>query len=506
MTVREEHIDITPDKSLMPKLGKAGYSFVQAISELVDNSIDARLEGQKLTVKVALTRSSIEILDDGKGMTRHEAGQCLRLAHSAKRDQLGEFGLGLKTSCLSLGKRFTIYTSSAGDQDSYRLDFDEDSWLGTADVGWSRFPLKVLRKRNADSHGTTVKVDKLKVRTLGRTTDLRTTLAVRFGPYISSGDVQIGVNNKTCRPVEPRLTEEGKTPFAFEAGGVRVDGWYGLLREGSQKGLYGFNTFRRGRLITAYAKMGFDPHPMVARISGEIHMNDVPVTHNKREWLTESPEFMAVERRLREVLGDLVQKARAKASEEHVGKNVKERTDLWMDKISEATRLPELRGYTQPTVPVGVATAERSTSDQDPLRVMDVERRNPPSDSGSHAQSDPERSRMPKRSQEKPVHVVEVKGRRFRFTHDFRPLGVQAPWKDFRWDSTVGLEIFTNTDFPAFIATNDRPYYAAYHVAESIAEILAKESNESEDSVDSLKQTILRKASSLMADLTSEAG
>jgi DNA gyrase/topoisomerase IV subunit B len=69
MSVRESHIDITPDKSLYSKMAQTGYSFVQAISELIDNSIDSRIEGENLTVKIRLSKDSIEIMDDGEGMS-----------------------------------------------------------------------------------------------------------------------------------------------------------------------------------------------------------------------------------------------------------------------------------------------------------------------------------------------------------------------------------------------------------------------------------------------------
>src|SRR3989449_6340786 len=163
MTVRESLIDITPDKSLMPKMAQTGYSFVQAISELVDNSIDARREGEQLVVKVDLKGDSIQVMDDGTGMTEGEAARCLKLAHSVKRGKLGEFGLGLKTACLSLGRRFKIYTTTKQDAEKYILDFDEDRWMTSQDVDWSHFPLRALRKEKPMSHGTTLKIDRLKV-------------------------------------------------------------------------------------------------------------------------------------------------------------------------------------------------------------------------------------------------------------------------------------------------------------------------------------------------------
>ena len=46
-------LDITPDKSLIRKLGSTGYRTYEAMSELVDNSIDARA-GRKVAVRVSM--------------------------------------------------------------------------------------------------------------------------------------------------------------------------------------------------------------------------------------------------------------------------------------------------------------------------------------------------------------------------------------------------------------------------------------------------------------------
>ena len=46
-------LDITPDKSLFRKLGSTGYHTYEALSELVDNSIDARMSGP-ITIRVTL--------------------------------------------------------------------------------------------------------------------------------------------------------------------------------------------------------------------------------------------------------------------------------------------------------------------------------------------------------------------------------------------------------------------------------------------------------------------
>jgi hypothetical protein len=501
MTIRETQVDITPDKSLMPKMAQTGYSFVQAISELVDNSIDARLEGEALQVKVELKKESIQVMDDGTGMTEGEAARCLKLAHSTKKGKLGEFGLGLKTACLSLGRRFKIYTTTKQDAEKYILDFDEDKWMASSDIDWSHFPLKALKKEKPMSHGTTLKIDRLKVKAVGRTTNLRESLATRFAPFIRAGEVIVEVNGKRCKPIEPELTEEGKTSFEFDVFNIRVHGWYGLLKEGSQRGLYGFNTFKRGRLIESYAKIGFDEHPTVARVVGEIHMDDVPVTHNKREWMRESMEFRGVEETLRDTLKELIRKARMKASDEQVTRNVRDKTESWLDRISDAVRLPEIRTYVKPNVAISVATDERTDDESGPVKIMEIERRDPGNEIGTAEPTNSGARRTPVKTQEKPVHVIEIRGKRFRFTHEYRPLGANAAWKDYHLDTEKGLEIFTNTEFPAFLATNDKPYYAAYQVAESIAEVLVKEANEPSENADPLKQLILRRASELVTEV-----
>ena len=118
--------DITPDITLMPKLGRSGYTSPQAVAELVDNSIDARIDGLVLDLNIKIDRNVISIADNGTGMNQKELVEALTLAHSKKKNMLGEFGLGLKTACNSLGSRFEIITSPKNDNKQYKIVFDQD--------------------------------------------------------------------------------------------------------------------------------------------------------------------------------------------------------------------------------------------------------------------------------------------------------------------------------------------------------------------------------------------
>src|SRR5207244_3050252 len=110
--------------------------------------------------------------------------------------------------------------------------------------------------------------------------------------------VRIIVNSKRCTPEPLDLTEKHGLDKVLPSG-QRIYGWFGLMKESSQTGHYGFNTFRYGRMITCYDKIGFNPHATLARIVGELNMDHVPVTHDKRDFLRDSDPFMEVDMILR---------------------------------------------------------------------------------------------------------------------------------------------------------------------------------------------------------------
>jgi DNA topoisomerase VI subunit B len=138
--MKTEFIDITPDRSLMLKLGNSGYSLDESVAEFVDNSIDAMLEKRNLRVDVEINKGRILVKDNGRGMSREEIGNALKLGASKKENQLGKFGLGMKTACLSLGKCFDI-KSSEGKGFVFMAGYNQEKWLNEG--RWNSFPLVV---------------------------------------------------------------------------------------------------------------------------------------------------------------------------------------------------------------------------------------------------------------------------------------------------------------------------------------------------------------------------
>jgi hypothetical protein len=116
-----------------------GYTPETAIADLIDNSIDA--SATKVEVSIAWSgtpaRPRIAILDDGGGMTPEGLLEAMRAGSRSplvtrNPQNLGRFGLGLKTASFSQGRCLTVATKSAGVVTVLRWDLDHvtrtDRW------------------------------------------------------------------------------------------------------------------------------------------------------------------------------------------------------------------------------------------------------------------------------------------------------------------------------------------------------------------------------------------
>ncbi|HWZ15430.1 MAG TPA: ATP-binding protein [Mucilaginibacter sp.] len=116
-----------------------GYSLPSAIADIIDNSISADAKTVQVNFNWAESNSSVTIIDDGKGMNEKELIEALRpgttnpLADRNAND-LGRFGLGLKTASFSQCRRLTVISKSRDSGEiTYRawdLDYVEqnDQW------------------------------------------------------------------------------------------------------------------------------------------------------------------------------------------------------------------------------------------------------------------------------------------------------------------------------------------------------------------------------------------
>lgn len=97
-------------RRLMESLRDIGYDLPAAVADLVDNCLDAGAERIDITVDSEGPETWLRIVDDGVGMTSGELDDAMRYGSSGVYgdDDLGHFGLGLKTGSLSQCRRLTV--------------------------------------------------------------------------------------------------------------------------------------------------------------------------------------------------------------------------------------------------------------------------------------------------------------------------------------------------------------------------------------------------------------
>ena len=104
--------------ALVEALRGLGYSTATALADIIDNSITAGAGLVDVSFGWRGDASYIRITDSGRGMTANELDHAMRLGArnplDARADDLGRFGMGLKTASFSQARRLTV-ASRSGD-------------------------------------------------------------------------------------------------------------------------------------------------------------------------------------------------------------------------------------------------------------------------------------------------------------------------------------------------------------------------------------------------------
>ncbi len=107
------------------------YNLASALCDLIDNSINAKATKIFINAKYNKGNPLVEILDNGKSMTKEELIQCMKLPSSnpekdiRKEDDLGRFGMGLKSSSFSQCRKFSVLAKRQNQ--AYLASWDLDS-------------------------------------------------------------------------------------------------------------------------------------------------------------------------------------------------------------------------------------------------------------------------------------------------------------------------------------------------------------------------------------------
>lgn len=134
----EQTVRLDPVPSiLVESLRDIGYSLNSALADVIDNSIAANATEVQIFA-IPGDDFRIAIIDNGEGLRREELKQAMRLGSSDPRQErelndLGRFGLGLKTASFSQCRRLTVLSRKGGEKAAafiWDLDFisRENQW------------------------------------------------------------------------------------------------------------------------------------------------------------------------------------------------------------------------------------------------------------------------------------------------------------------------------------------------------------------------------------------
>ncbi|WP_167496652.1 ATP-binding protein [Pseudomonas kairouanensis] len=124
----ERTVDISPRASaLINSLRGLGYSPETAIADLVDNSITAGASVLEVDVQWNDGNPTAAMLDNGSGMDEKRLTEAMQLGGDSpgavrSDNDLGRFGMGLKTASLSQSSRMTVVSRTAESTTAITMD------------------------------------------------------------------------------------------------------------------------------------------------------------------------------------------------------------------------------------------------------------------------------------------------------------------------------------------------------------------------------------------------
>jgi len=124
--------------SLSESMRDLGYSLDAAIADIIDNSISAGALQVDIHSSVLSSGACLAIIDNGRGMTGEELIAAMRHGSKNPREQrsendLGRFGLGLKTASFSQCSKLTVVSAKNGKRAAALWDLElvseRDDWI-----------------------------------------------------------------------------------------------------------------------------------------------------------------------------------------------------------------------------------------------------------------------------------------------------------------------------------------------------------------------------------------
>jgi hypothetical protein len=310
-----EMTNAEPDASSMIETFRAiGYSIETAIADIIDNSITAGAKNIWIDYDWKGSNTTLSILDDGYGMNNEQLIQAMRPGSKnpldvRSSDDLGRFGLGLKTASFSQSRKFTVISKALASKPvfwSWDLDFvnsekdwklirympNQNKWLektdtvntGTCVIWWD---LDRLTKDTSEES------EEAKSKFLGIMASVKSHLSMVFHRYMDSG-LKIHFRDRLVEPWDPFMIGtdglQTKPETILEGGSIKIKGFVlphrsklspeqynnGKGSKDSWTAHQGFYVYRNRRLLVAGDWLGLfkrEVHYDLCRIQIDLPNN-----------------------------------------------------------------------------------------------------------------------------------------------------------------------------------------------------------------------------------------
>jgi len=256
-----------------------------------------------------------------------------------------------------------------------------------------------------------------------------------------------------------------------------------------------------------YAKLGFNPHPEARQIVGELHLDHVPVTHNKREFIQESPLYQEIineEGIFWDFMRGIVREARSSMRKTQINQGIIDKMEIQKENIMKAIKkIPQLKEYAFPDFKEKI---KGTKEENEGLAEIEIEKRDSRDVVMVVEQSDPHnphsgKGRKSRKTHTKKTYFITVNGKKFKVEHSFVDLKTEDVLKDKSVNDNSGIQIFTNIAFPGFSNTKDHVFYGAWNIAEAIAEVMIELNKRPTEEVIKIRDLILKKSAEITREL-----
>ncbi|WP_213021236.1 ATP-binding protein [Siminovitchia terrae] len=206
-------------KNFIKSLRDMGYTFEIALADIIDNSLSANADEISIYTSED-PKFIVTVLDNGYGMNQEQLIESMRLGSKdpdieRSKEDLGRFGLGLKTASFSQCKKLTVITKQKSKIYARQWDLDylinEDEWylLTPHQAELEALPqYELLKKLNSGTLVVWESIDTLESSSFTNTIyKLRDHLSLVFHRFIegdaNKAKIKITVNNIPLDPFNP---------------------------------------------------------------------------------------------------------------------------------------------------------------------------------------------------------------------------------------------------------------------------------------------------------------